>query len=80
MHQRCLIPPEAIAPSSRYEKLFENLPKIRSKSSRRGRPPIAREALQEKCVNSMMPNNIRYQKAIFGKPYLPKHWCIRDPV
>ena len=45
MHQRCLIPPESIAPSTNYEKLFENLPKIPSRKSPRGRPPIAREAL-----------------------------------
>ena len=45
MHQRCLIPPESIAPRARYEKLFENLPAIPSKDTGRGRPPVSREAL-----------------------------------
>lgn len=45
MRQRCLIPAESIPPSTRYEKLFENLPEIPSRKSARGRPPVAREAL-----------------------------------
>ena len=45
MRQRCLIPPESIPPRARYEKLFENLPEIPSKSTGRGRPPVSREAL-----------------------------------
>ena len=45
MYQRCLIPPESLPPGARYEKLFENLPAIPSKGTRRGRPPVSREAL-----------------------------------
>ncbi len=45
MYQRCLIPSESIPPSTRYEKLFENLPEIPLEKSRRGRPPIPRKSL-----------------------------------
>lgn len=45
MHQRCLMPPGSIPPSVKYEKLFENLPEIPLEKSKRGRPPIPREAL-----------------------------------
>jgi hypothetical protein len=46
MYQRCLISPESIPPRARYEKLFENLPEFPSaRKSRRGRPPVSREAL-----------------------------------
>jgi len=45
MHQRCLILAESIPPSTRYEKLFDNLPELPSESTRQGRPPIARDAL-----------------------------------
>ena len=45
MYQRCLIPPEAIPPRVKYEKLFENLPEVPEKASQRGRPPIAKESL-----------------------------------
>ena len=45
MDQRWLIPPESLPPSVRYEKLFENLPRIPSKITGRGRPPVSREAI-----------------------------------
>jgi len=45
MRQQCLLPPEAIPPRARYEKLFENLPEIPSKYTGRGRPPVSRDAL-----------------------------------
>jgi len=45
MHQRCLIPPEAIAPGTRYEELFDNLPELPSERTRQGRPPVPRDAL-----------------------------------
>ena len=45
MYQYCLIPPEDIPPSTRYEKLFENLPEIPENKSQWGRPPISRQSL-----------------------------------
>jgi hypothetical protein len=45
MHQRCLIPLEAIAPGTRYEELFDNLPELPSERTRQGRPPVSRDAL-----------------------------------
>lgn len=45
MYQSCLIPPEAIPPRAKYEKLFENLPTIPFKTSRRGRRPFSRQSL-----------------------------------
>jgi len=45
MYQRCLIPPESIPPSTKYEKLFENLPDITQRKVQRGSPLIARETL-----------------------------------
>jgi hypothetical protein len=45
MHQRCLIPPESIAPGARYELLFDNLPELPTERTRWGRPPVSRDAL-----------------------------------
>lgn len=45
MYQRCLLPPESIPPRIQYEKLFENLPGIPTKSSQRGRHPFAKGSL-----------------------------------
>lgn len=45
MYQRCLLPPESIPPRVQYEKLFENLPGIPTKSSQRGRQPFAKGSL-----------------------------------
>lgn len=45
MYQRCLLPPESIPPRVQYEKLFENLPGIPTKSSQRGRHPFAKGSL-----------------------------------
>lgn len=45
MHQRCLIPPESIAPGARYDMLFDNLPELPSERTRWGRPPVSRDAL-----------------------------------
>lgn len=45
MYQYCLIPPESIPPSTRYEKLFENLPQIPENKSQWGRPSISRQSL-----------------------------------
>jgi hypothetical protein len=45
MQQRCLIPPESIAPGARYETLFDNLPELPSERTRWGRPPVSRDAL-----------------------------------
>lgn len=50
MHQRCLIPPESIPPSTKYEKLFENLPETPVAKYQRGRPPIPRDALLKGLV------------------------------
>jgi hypothetical protein len=50
MQQRCLIPPECIAPRAKYEKLFENLPEIPSQCSERGRPPVARSVLLKALI------------------------------
>ena len=50
MHQRCLILPESIPPSTRYEKLFENLPEIPSKRTRRGRPRVSRDTLLKALI------------------------------
>ena len=55
MYQRCLIAPESIPPSARYEKLFENLPEIPQEKSRNGRPPIPRESL----LKGLIYRNIR---------------------
>lgn len=50
MHQRCLLPPESIAPRTRYEMLFENLPEIPSQRTRRGRPPVSRDPLLKALI------------------------------
>jgi hypothetical protein len=50
MYQRCLIPPEAIPPRIKYEKLFENLPEIPFKQPQRGRRPFSRQALLKALV------------------------------
>jgi len=50
MRQHCLIPPESIPPRARYEKLFENLPELPLQRSRRGRPPVSRDALLKALI------------------------------
>ncbi len=50
MRQHCLIAPESIPPRARYEKLFENLPKLPSERTRCGRPPVSRDALLKGLV------------------------------
>jgi hypothetical protein len=50
MRQRCLVPPESIPPRAKYEKLFENLPKIPLKQCQCGRPPVSRQALLKALI------------------------------
>lgn len=50
MRQHCLIAPESIPPRAKYEKLFENLPKLPSERTRWGRPPVSRDALLKGLV------------------------------
>ena len=50
MYQRCLIPPEAIPPRIKYEKLFENLPEIPFIQPQRGRRPFSRQSLLKALV------------------------------
>jgi hypothetical protein len=50
MRQHCFIPPESIPPRTKYEKLFENLPELPLQRSRRGRPPVSRDALLKALV------------------------------
>jgi hypothetical protein len=55
MYQCSLIPPESIPPRTRYEKLFENLPKIAVERSTVGRPPFSRDSL----LKAMIYRNLR---------------------
>jgi hypothetical protein len=45
MRQRCLLSPESIPPSTRYGKLFENLPELHEKNSQLGKPPTPKGVL-----------------------------------
>lgn len=50
MYQRSLLPPESIPPAVRYDKLFENLPHVDSRTSKRGRRPFSKHTLLKGLV------------------------------
>lgn len=77
MHQRCLIPPESIPPSVKYEKLFENLPEIPVRKSQRGRRPISRKAL----LKGLIYRNLRgFDKLVELEFELLNNPSIAEPL
>lgn len=77
MHQRCLLPPESIAPGARYEMLFDNLPKLPSERTRWGRPPVSRDAL----LKGLIYRNLRGIKKLVELEFeLRNNPSIAEPL